>query len=144
MDRNGVRTHDVSQLVPSKHDAVISNDYNVEIIGDKKISLESEAFKVIIRNGSDYMLYYGVLSGLEVFYGERWYKVPFKDNVWDPIVEARHVAQSDRDFWVGLAEYELYPGKYRIVKEFYIEIPSGEDGEDSKEEILASFEFNLY
>ena len=81
MDRNGVRTHDVSQLVPSKHDAVISNDYNVEIIGDKKISLESEAFKVIIRNGSDYMLYYGVLSGLEVFYGERWYKVPFKDNV---------------------------------------------------------------
>ena len=32
MDRNDVRTHDVSQLVPSKHDAVISNDYNVEII----------------------------------------------------------------------------------------------------------------
>ncbi len=39
MDRNSEGSHDVSQLVPSKYDAAISNDFNVKLIGDVEVSV---------------------------------------------------------------------------------------------------------
>ena len=71
MDRNDVRTHDVSQLVPSKYDSVISNDFDVEIVGDEEISVEREDFYVILQNGSDYMLSYGTMYIMEDHYNEK-------------------------------------------------------------------------
>ncbi|NLE26914.1 MAG: hypothetical protein GX625_16545 [Clostridiaceae bacterium] len=145
MDRNDVRTHDVSQLVPSKYDSVISNDFDVEIIGDEEISVEREDFYVILQNGSDYMLSYGTMYILEVLYNEQWYEVPYVEGpyLYTPIL-LRLDPHSTREFWVGLVEYELYPGKYRIVKDFYFGMPLRKDGEGSKEIILASVEFHLY
>ena len=145
MDKNGVRTHDVSQLVSSKYDSVISNDFSVELIGDQEISIKSETFDLGIRNGSDYMLYYGSMYVLEVLYNEEWYKVPYVEGVqWFTLVEFWLDAHSYRESGVGLVGYELYPGKYRIVKEFDVQIPEDENGEGRREEILVSFEFNLY
>ncbi len=145
VDRNDARTHDISQLVPSKYDSVITNDF-VEIIGEEEISLGSESFKVILQNGSDHMLSFGTLYVLEVLYNEQWYRVPYAEEgpyLYTPIL-LRLDPHSTREFWVGLVEYELYPGKYRIVKDFYFGMPLRKDGEGSKEIILASFEFKLY
>ena len=146
MDRNDVRTHDVSQLIPSKYDSTISNDFNVEIIGEEEISLESESFKLILQNGSDHMLSFGTLYVLEVLYNEQWYRVPYAEEgpYFYTLILLRFNAHSTREFWIGLDEYELYPGRYRIVKDFYLGIPLRKDGEGSKEIILASFEFKLY
>ena len=144
-DRNDAGSHDVSQLVPSKYDSTISNDFDLEIIGDEEISVEREDFYVILQNGSDYMLSYGTPYILEVLYNEQWYKVPYvEETQLFTMSLLRPDAQSTRESWVGLAGYELYPGKYRIVKEFFLGIPFRKDGEGSKEKILASFEFNLY
>jgi len=126
MDRNEVRTHDVSQLVPSKYDSVITNDF-VEIIGEEEISIEREDFYVTLQNGSDYKLSYGAEYVLEVLYNEQWYKVPY--------LEDHHL--------FPLTLLGLDP-RYRIVKEFFLGIPLGKDGKGSKEIILASFEFDLY
>ena len=144
MDRNDARTHDVSQLVPSKYDSVISNDF-VEIIGDEKISVKREDFYVTLHNKSDYKLSYGAEYVLEVLYHEQWYKVPYlEDHHLFPLTLLGLDPQSSRELWIGLAGHEVYPGRYRIVKEFFLGIPLGKDGKGSKEIILASFEFNLY
>jgi len=144
MDRNEVRTHDVSQLVPSKYDSVITNDF-VEIIGEEEISIEREDFYVTLQNGSDYKLSYGAEYVLEVLYNEQWYKVPYlEDHHLFPLTLLGLDPHSSRELWIGLAGHEVYPGRYRIVKEFFLGIPLGKDGKGSKEIILASFEFDLY
>lgn len=114
---------DFSNLKPST--TVVSEDHIVGYIKEGDVTPTTEGIEIVIENESDETYYFGYDFSLEIEQNDKWYLVPFKEDV--AFIEIGILLEPLQTYTeqIDLSSFGKLPvGSYRVIKTFYHEMKS--------------------
>ena len=115
------KTLDVSNL--ERSNIVVDCDNINVTVQEDTIKSSKENITLVLKNKTEYEYFYGVDFELEVELDNQWYKVPFDKNPEFTDLGLLLKGNSESNEKIELYKYfsDLTDGKYRIVKNFYLD-----------------------